>query len=279
MLQAGQIVRVPPLRDAEAAGANSPANNNKAAQDDAKERLQKLILHEDEALLILNKPYGLSVQGGSKMRHHLGRLLAESGEPYAQAKLIHRLDRDTSGLLVLGKTVAAARHLSKQFQQRRVQKNYLALILGVPHPQEGEITAYVKKAVGETGSQREQLQRAEHGEKGAQFSKTEYEILAQAGRKASLVMLRPLTGRTHQLRAHMAWMGHAIAGDHKYLCDREPLQGEIEDKLHLHAASLHFLHPQTEQPVLFSAPLPDHMRKAFHLLGFSEREISSINFF
>lgn len=145
MLQAGQIVRVPPLRDAEAAGANSPANNNKAAQDDAKERLQKLILHEDEALLILNKPYGLSVQGGSKMRHHLGRLLAESGEPYAQAKLIHRLDRDTSGLLVLGKTVAAARHLSKQFQQRRVQKNYLALILGVPHPQEGEITAYVKK--------------------------------------------------------------------------------------------------------------------------------------
>ncbi len=262
-LEAGQSVRIPPLPEP----GETPAKPLLSPEDRA--FVKSLVLHEDKEIIAFNKPSGLPVQGGSKVKRHLDGLLEAFGEGERKPKLVHRLDKDTSGLLVVAKTTAAAQRLARLFQGRDVTKTYWCVALGVPAPKAGEIKGFMKKAAGPDGD-REQMVAARHGEEGAQYALTRYAVAAEAARRASWVVLRPETGRTHQLRVHMAAMGHSILGDHKYVCDRET-PGELPDRLHLHARKLEIPRP-SGAPLVLEAPLPPHMADSFQALGFDARD-------
>ncbi len=261
-LQAGDQVRVPPLPPA---GAPRPVRPVSAA--DAA-RLRAMVLHEDDQVIALNKPAGLAVQGGSKTTRHIDGMLAALARGGERPRLAHRLDRDTSGVLLLGRTAAAAAALARAFATRQARKTYWAIVLGVPRPPQGQISGFMKKGAGPGG--REVMVQARHGDPDALFARTNYAVLARAGQRASWLALRPETGRTHQLRLHMAGLGHAIAGDRKYTCDRPELGG-LAPQLHLHARAITLPHPDGSL-LQVEAPLPAHMRAAFDALGFDETE-------
>lgn len=261
----GQIVRVPPLPDA----APRPPPGALSAQDEA--FVQSLVLHRDEDVIVLNKPAGLAVQGGAKTGRHLDQLL--DGLKFgaeARPKLIHRLDRDTSGCLVLACHPRAAAALGEAFRDRDTDKIYWAIVIGAPRPKVGEIRGWMRKAPGPREADREMMQQAVQTDEGAVHAITQYVVLSDAGQRAAWVALRPVTGRTHQLRFHMAEIGHAIAGDPKYKCDR-PVPGGLEHSLQLHARALKLPHPSGGE-LRVTAPLPPHMMRAFDLLGFDARE-------
>jgi 23S rRNA pseudouridine955/2504/2580 synthase len=233
--------------------------------------VRDLVIHEDESVIVLNKPPGIAVQGGSGTTRHLDGLMEAFSHPdHGRPKLVHRLDRDTSGALVFARTPAAAAKLAKSFASRRTDKVYWAICLGTPHPLSGEIRGFLKKQGSARDPDRELVRRASHGDPEAQFAITDYEVIAHAGTRASWVALKPVTGRTHQLRFHMAEAGTAIAGDPKYVCDR-PQIGGLAEQLHLHARALRLPHPDGGT-LQVSARLPGHMRDAFELLGFHESE-------
>jgi 23S rRNA pseudouridine955/2504/2580 synthase len=263
-LNKGMQVRVPPLPDP---GAQKPANRV-SAEDAA--LLHEMVIYKDARVIVLNKPAGLAVQGGTKTHRHIDGMLDALAKKGERPRLVHRLDRDTSGVLLLGRDVAATAALAKAFQSRRAQKTYWALTLGVPRPEKGLLSGYMKKGFGEKG--RELMMTARHGDPDASYARTRYAVLARAGQRAAWVALRPETGRTHQLRFHMAGMGFAIAGDRKYICDRPDIGG-LEEQLHLHARAITLPHPDGG---VFSidAPLPKHMKQSFEALGFSINEIS-----
>ncbi|MCW5725291.1 MAG: RluA family pseudouridine synthase [Maricaulaceae bacterium] len=264
-LEAGQEVRLPDL-SAEAA-PRAPESLSKA--DIAYAR--SLVIYEDDELIAFDKPSGLAVQGGSKTMRHLDGLLGAFGEGEARPRLVHRLDKDTSGVLVAGKGAAAAARLAKAFQARETEKIYWAVVLGVPKPKRGEIAGFVKKTAGlGKGADREMMTAARQGEEGAQYALTRYAVAAEAGQRASWVMLRPVTGRTHQLRLHMAAMGHAILGDGKYVCDRPTPEG-LPQRLHLHARRL--VLPRGKERLVIETPPPPHMAETFAALGFAENLI------
>jgi 23S rRNA pseudouridine955/2504/2580 synthase len=207
-LAAGAMVRVPPLPDAPKPGEGKPALDPRDAAF-----ARSLVLYEDEEVLALNKPSGLAVQGGTKTTRHVDRLLSAWGEGLDRPRLTHRLDRDTSGVLVLGKTPAAAAKLSGAFARRRAEKTYWALVAGAPKPPEGVLELpLVKKGVGD----REMVVPAQPKEPGAEPAETEFVTVSRAAQRVTWMALRPHTGRTHQLRAHMLAMGHPILGDPKY---------------------------------------------------------------
>jgi 23S rRNA pseudouridine955/2504/2580 synthase len=262
-LAKGQAVRVPPLHDL--APPSSPKPGLSKADRDF---LASITLYEDDDLLILNKPPGIAVQGGTKTLHHIDRLLEGlSDEPERRPRLVHRLDRDTSGVLVVAKRRAVAAKLGRAFQTRSVRKIYWALVHGVPRPPQGKIEAALVKAAGAGG---DRVRKAQAGEQDvAQSAVTYYAVVDRAGRMASFVSLKPVTGRQHQLRAHMAIIGHPILGDVKYPSDAELPEG-IENKLHLHARRISFPHPSGEGVVDVTAPLPEHMQTSFSLFGFNE---------
>lgn len=277
-LLAGQTVRVPPLgaiQKSDRADKRPPLN----AAD--RQFLADITLYEDDDLLILNKPSGLAVQGGSKTTRHIDGLLAQLGDgPETRPRLVHRLDRDTSGVLVVAKRRQVAAALGKAFQTRSVRKIYWAVVGGVPVPGQGRIEAALVKAPGPEG---DRVRKARPGEQAiAQSAVTYYSVNDRAGQKASFVTLKPVTGRQHQLRAHMAMFGHPILGDQKYRHQeygRKAFGGEdgeaqasgVEDRLHLHARRISFRHPTGEGVVDVTAPLPEHMRKSFALFGFAEK--------
>lgn len=261
-LEAGQEVRVPPLPDPDAepeAGAAVPRADANL--------IRSLVLYRDDDMIALNKPSGLAVQGGSKTRRHIDSMLPALADGGDRPRLVHRLDRDTSGVLVVARNARSAARLSKLFKGRDVEKTYWAIVLGVPRPREGEIKGHVKKAAGAgKGGDREQMTFARHGEDGAQYSLTRYAVIAEAGRRASWIELRPVTGRTHQLRVHMAAAGHAILGDRKYTCDI-PAPTGLDARLQLHARSLRL--PRADGRVVeIAAPLPEHMAGTFETFGF-----------
>jgi len=267
-LLAGQTIRVPPLPDADSRPPPKPISESD------QELIRSLVLYQDEDVIVLNKPAGLAVQGGSKTTRHIDGMLdvlATNGE---RPRLAHRLDRDTSGLLILGRTPAATASLAKAFQSHRAKKTYWAIVRGVPRPGRGIVKGFMKKGRG-AGGDRELMQRARHGEEGAQHARTAYVVVAEAGRRASWVALRPETGRTHQLRFHMAEIGHSVCGDKKYECDI-PDPGGLEERLHLHARSLSFPHPSGRGEVTFEAPLSAHMADAFDALGFQPGEYINV---
>src|SRR3990170_2010070 len=262
-LTQGQTVRVPPLPDV----APPPAPKHKLSKAD-REFLASITLYEDDDLLVLNKPSGIAVQGGTKTPHHIDRLLEGLGdEPETRPRLVHRLDRDTSGVLVVAKRRAVAAKLGRAFQTRSVRKIYWALVHGVPKPHQGKIEAALVKAAGPEG---DRVRKARPGEQErAQSAVTYYAVVDRAGQEVAFLSLKPVTGRQRQLRAHMAIIGHPILGDEKYRSSAELPEG-IENKLHLHARRISFAHPSGEGVVDVTAPLPDHMRQSFALFAFEE---------
>ena len=260
-LTAGAQVRVPPLPDAPTA--------DEANQLDARDvaYARSLVIYEDEEVLALNKPCGLAVQGGTKTTKHVDRLLSAWGEGLHRPRLVHRLDRDTSGVLVLGKTPGAAAKLAGAFAKRRAQKIYWALVAGMPKPQEGVLELpLAKRGVGD----REMVVPADPKDPDAETAETEFVMLSNAGRQAAWMALWPYTGRTHQLRAHMLAMGCPILGDPKYKTDASAeLSGGL--KLQLHARRLVLPHP-SRGTLMLEAPLSPVMRAGFERFGFDENE-------
>ena len=262
-LAAGQTVRIPPLPD-----TRPPPAPAQAVSKADRTFLASITLYEDDDLLVLNKPSGIAVQGGTKTTHHVDRLLEGLGDgPETRPRLVHRLDRDTTGVLVIAKRRAIAAKLGRAFQTRSVRKIYWALVHGVPKPPQGKIDAALVKAGGPDG---DRVRKARAGEQDiAQSAVTHYAVVDRAGQKVAFVSLKPVTGRQHQLRAHMAIIGHPILGDGKYQGDKNLPEG-IPNRLYLHARRISFPHPSGEGIVDITAPLPEHMAKAFALLGFAE---------
>jgi 23S rRNA pseudouridine955/2504/2580 synthase len=272
----GQVVRVPPLPEPrDAAPARPPAQPGPAEAA----ALAAAVLWRDDHLIVLNKPAGLAVQGGTKQRRHLDAMLAAlrfgcDEDP----RLVHRLDKDTSGLLVLARTGRAATALARLFRTRAVEKTYVAVVSGRPEPLAGTIRFGLVKAGGEGEGER---MRAVHPDEvaatpGARHAVTAYRVIDCAGKRAAWLALRPVTGRTHQLRAHLAALGCPIAGDGKYGGRGQEnlgsgwgasLGGALSRKLHLHAARLRLPHPVTGRPLAFEAPLPEHMARTFAFFG------------
>jgi 23S rRNA pseudouridine955/2504/2580 synthase len=261
----GQVVRVPPLPDA------PPAKSGPRLSRADEALAQDLVLHIDDDVIVLNKPAGLAVQGGVRTPRHVDALLgALRFGREDRPKLVHRLDRDTSGCLVLGRHPRAAAALAEAFRDRDTDKIYWAIVLGAPRPPIGEVRCWMHKAPGLHEADRERMVRCAQNDEGAVHSITQYANLSEAGGKAAWVALKPVTGRTHQLRFHMAELGNAIVGDRKYTCDR-PTPGGLAAQLHLHARAIRLPHP-TRGVLKAEAPLPEHMIQAFETLGFNARE-------
>jgi 23S rRNA pseudouridine955/2504/2580 synthase len=267
-LSAGQAIRVPPLQAMDAAAPKKREGLSAAERN----FLADITLYEDDDLLILNKPSGIAVQGGSKTVRHIDGLLERLGDgPETRPRLVHRLDRDTSGVLVVAKRRSIAARLGKAFQTRSVRKIYWAVVDGLPKPPQGKIDAALVKAPGPEG---DRVRKARPGEQEvAQSAVTYYSVNDRAGQQAAFVTLKPVTGRQHQLRAHMAMIGHPILGDAKYgPHGTEAVPEGVENRLHLHARRISFPHPAGEGVVDVTAPLPDHMRRTFALFGFPEKD-------
>jgi 23S rRNA pseudouridine955/2504/2580 synthase len=264
-LSGGAQVRVPPLPDAPPTGEKRERDKTLDSREIAYAR--SLVLYEDEEVLVLNKPSGLAVQGGTKTRNHVDRLLSAWGEGLERPRLVHRLDRDTSGVLVLGKSPGAAAKLSGAFARRRALKTYWALVVGNPKPFEGVLELpLIKKGVGD----REMVVPADPKEPGAEPAETEFVTLSRAGPRVAWMALRPYTGRTHQLRAHMLAMGHPILGDPKYSNEAAAALSEGL-KLQLHARRLVLPHP-SRGTLILEAPLSPELKAGFARFGFDEHE-------
>jgi len=264
-IAAGQEIRFPPVEPDEA--RRGPAKPRRAAvtQEEA-EFVRSLVIHEDAHGLVLNKPPGLATQGGTKTANHLDRLLdGLADEAGNRPKLVHRLDKDTSGALLVARTARAAAFFSKAFSGRTARKIYWALVVGVPDSPEGLIDAPLAKQPG-TGGEKMHID-AEHG----QSARTRWRLIDRAGNRAAWLELQPLTGRTHQLRAHMAAIGHPIIGDGKYGGPESFLTGGISRKLHLHARRLKIDSPGGGQ-IDVTAELPDHFAQSLDMLGFDIAE-------
>jgi len=261
-LAAGAMVRVPPFADAKETGDKKAALSPRDAAF-----VRSLVLYEDDEVLALNKPAGLAVQGGTKTVHHIDRLLSAWGEGVDRPKLVHRLDRDTSGVLILGKTPAAAAHLSGAFAKRRAEKTYWAIVAGAPRPPEGVIELnLVKTGVGD----RELVVPADPKDPRGDPAETEYVTVARASQRVTWMALRPRTGRTHQLRAHMQAIGHPILGDPKYGTETS---GQLSEglQLQLHARKVSLPHPGGGLLVV-EAPISKEMQAGFDRFGFDEHE-------
>jgi 23S rRNA pseudouridine955/2504/2580 synthase len=273
----GMVVRVPPLPEAP---APAPAAQGIAGDDLA--MIAAAVLWKDQHIIALNKPAGLPSQGGSGVgSRHVDALAEALRFGYKEApKLVHRLDRDTSGVLLLARTDRIARALSEAFRSRTTRKIYWAAVAGVPSPRKGTIRFGLVKAPGHgRGGEGERMQcihpaRIDATE-GAKRATTDYAVLESLGSRVSWVALVPVTGRTHQLRAHMAEIGHPVIGDGKYGGSGQEnpgdgwgaqLGGEISRKLHLHARSIAFDHPVTGARITLTAPLPPHMQRTWKTL-------------
>jgi 23S rRNA pseudouridine955/2504/2580 synthase len=287
----GQRVRVPPLKlDAPVALAREISQTDLRA-------LQDVILYEDRDLLVLDKPFGLAVQGGSGMTRHIDGMLASMpNERGDRPVLVHRLDRDTSGVLLVAKTRSIAADLGEIFRSRQARKIYWALVEGVPKPAQGRISLYLAKGEGmdqarparrgEDGRKKlEKMRVARHGDEDARHSVTYYAIVDKAAPRLAWLSLKPITGRTHQLRAHAEAIGHPVIGDRKYgaMPGNDPRRNDplrripdgVDRKLHLLARRLILPHPGGGT-LDVTAPLPEHMRRAFDMFGFDVKRYDPI---
>jgi len=261
-LSAGQVLRVPPGGEAKPGGkAQRP---RRELSDDEVAEAEAMVLEQDRAAIVLNKPPGLATQGGSGTTRHVDGLLdAFCGEDDPRPRLVHRLDKDTSGVLLIARTPGSAAFFSKRFSGRSAQKIYWALVMGVPEISEGLIDLPLAKQPG-TGGEKMHVDEA-----GGQPARTRYRVIERAGNRAAWVELHPLTGRTHQLRVHMAAIGHPIVGDGKYGGQAAFLTGSISRKMHLHARRLIIDHPDGDR-IDVTAPLPEHFATSMEQLGFDE---------
>lgn len=269
----GQQVRIPPqLGNPEFSRQTIHHMTQNTIRDRAdRDVLDAMILHEDSKVIVFNKPSGLAVQGGSGVNRHIdGMLESLRNAKGEKPRLVHRLDRDTSGVLVVARTRSAAAALTAAFRHRTTQKTYWAICRGVPRKQSGKISTYLVKEKTENG---DRMRVAKHGEPGADHAVSHYQVIEKSGSSLCWVSLQPVTGRTHQLRVHTDHIGHPIIGDPKYFSTENwHLPGGIQNRLHLHARSLEIPHPEGGKLVV-TAPLPPHMVQTFNLLGLdSNRE-------
>ncbi len=258
-LMPGQSVRVPPIPNASKPAPIVPVVDER----DAKE-MARMVVYRDEQVIVLNKPAGLAVQGGPGIVRHVdGMLDALRDGSEHRPRLVHRIDRDTSGLLLLARTPGAAGKLAASFRTRDVRKTYWAVVVGRPNPAEGVIDLPLARLGAGPGSV---FVAAERDEEDAAHALTEYVVKDAAARKMAWLELSPLTGRTHQLRVHCEAIGTPILGDPKYGGEAAHLEG-FADQLHLHARSLDLPHPAGGR-LAVSAELPAHMKDTFRTLGF-----------
>jgi 23S rRNA pseudouridine955/2504/2580 synthase len=260
-VSAGQDVRLPP-QVIHAKSAEKPKSAPKPMGS-----LEDRILYMDKHVIVLDKPPGLATQGGSGLTRHVdGMLDSLAFERSTRPKLVHRLDKDTSGVLLIARTASSAAGLSAALAARDASKVYWALTRGVPQPRHGFIKGALAK---EGGRGNERMAVSEDDE--AKFALTEYAVMGAAGSEFAWVAARPVTGRTHQIRVHLASLGAPIVGDFKYGGAEAKGRGAIADKLHLHARSIDIARPDgTRLQVM--APLPPHMRDSWQLLGFDPED-------
>jgi 23S rRNA pseudouridine955/2504/2580 synthase len=260
-LTAGQAVRIPPLH----LDAPKKSSGLSEAEQKTLAALKEMTLFEDDDVLVLNKPAGLAVQGGSGTTHHVDRMLEVMRDAKGQRpRLVHRLDKETSGCLLVAKTRFAASQLTGSFRSRSARKIYWAMVAGVPKPKQGRISTFLAKEEREDDSF---MRIAEHGDEGASHAVTYYAVVETAAQKLAWVSLKPVTGRTHQLRAHMEHIGHPIVGDPKYFqIENWELPGGIQNRLHLLARRIVIPHPRGGL-IDATAPLPLHMQQSWNLLG------------
>jgi 23S rRNA pseudouridine955/2504/2580 synthase len=260
----GQAIRVPPLGDS-SGDAPAPRQSPRARpQDEA--LLRDLVIHRDEHAIVLNKPPGLAVQGGSNTTHHVDGLL--DGLRFGneeRPRLVHRLDKDTSGVLLIARTAAAAAFFTRAFRDKTTRKTYWAIVAGLPDLRQGKIDLSLTKGVLHGAKGRERV----HADDDGKDAITYYTVVDSAGDRASWLALLPLTGRTHQLRAHCAAIGTPILGDGKYGGAAAHIPGgAAAHRLHLHARALEIPHP-AGFTLKATAPLPAHMRHTWEFLGFA----------
>jgi len=265
----GQAIRIPPLKI-------EPLKPRDDAPSGQKDRafIKSITLYEDDDVLVLNKPMGLAVQGGSGTYRHLdGMLGSMTGKDGQRPRLVHRLDKDTSGCLLVAKTRFAATALAKTFRTRSARKIYWALVAGVPRPHQGRVSTFLAKEAREDESM---MRIARHGEDGASHAVTYYAVVDTAAQKLAWLSLKPVTGRTHQLRAHMEHIGHPIIGDEKYFrIENYEFPGGMQNKLHLLARRIAIPHPRGGT-IDVTAPLPPHMQQSWNLLGFDAKRYDPI---
>ena len=262
-LAVGQDVRIPPLAF-DRRPVDLPSAETRPLTKEERALFRSMILHEDDDLYVLNKPEGLAVQGGTKTHRHVdGLLMGLSAELGERPRLVHRLDRDTSGVLVVAKKRLIASSLGRLFSSRAVRKIYWAVVKGLPRPAQGRLDVALVKSATSDG---DRVTGAAVGQENAQRAVTLYSVVDKAPPTLAWVSLRPITGRQHQLRAHMAHVGHPILGDNKYGGD-EDLPEAIANKLHLHARRITFPHPRGGT-VDVTAPLPNFMRQTWKYFGF-----------
>ncbi|MCF6321218.1 MAG: RluA family pseudouridine synthase [Rhizobiaceae bacterium] len=266
----GQVIRIPPMLNnmgnREGSGQVRHLTSNTIRDRHDVDVLRAMLLHEDDKVFVFNKPAGLAVQGGSGLNRHVDKMLesmrSKKGE---KPRLVHRLDRDTSGVLVVAKTRGAAAALAKSFRRRDTQKTYWAVCKGVPRKKQGGISEYMVRYSTPDG---DRMRIARHGEPGADHSQSNYRLIENSGPNLSWLELQPVSGRTHQLRVHTAHIGHPIIGDSKYFnIENWALPGGIQNRLHLHARNIKIPHP-AGGTLNITAPLPQHMVQTFNLLGF-----------
>lgn len=261
-LPAGAQVRVPPLPEPGERPEGPPTLSDQDIRF-----IRGLVIHEDADVIAINKPSGLAVQGGTKTTRHVDRLLSAWGEGLERPRLVHRLDRDTSGVLLLGKTPGAAAKLAGAFARRRAKKTYWAIVAGAPKPGQGTLDLPLIK--GGSGD-REMMRPAQPKEPGADPAVTDYATISRAGHRAAWMALRPLTGRTHQLRVHMRALGHPIIGDPKY---GDASTADLSEglRLQLHHRRIELEHPAGGKLVV-EAPISPEMQAGFDRFGFTPDE-------
>jgi 23S rRNA pseudouridine955/2504/2580 synthase len=282
-VEEGQQVRIPPLPTEAAPKPDRP----KVSDRDA-EMIRAAVIYRDDHILALNKPPGLPTQGGSGQTRHVdGMAEALKFGLEDKPRLVHRLDKDTSGVLLLARTRAGAKALTEAFRARETRKIYWAAVAGVPQPRMGTIRFGLVKEPGHGKGGEGEKMRCIHPDEveanpDAKRAVTDYAVLSALGQRASWCALVPVTGRTHQLRAHMAEIGHPIVGDGKYGGSGQEnlgdgwgaqLGGEISRKLHLHARSLTLTHPMTGARLTLTAPLPEHMARTWEALEWSASDV------
>ncbi|WP_309086528.1 RluA family pseudouridine synthase [Chelativorans sp.] len=266
-VQPGQLIRVPPLA-VDHKGGGPTTMRTIRNQGDA-EVLAQMLIHEDDKVFVFNKPAGLAVQGGSGVTRHVDDMLeAWRNKKGEKPRLVHRLDRDTSGVLVVARTRLAAMKLAEAFRARETKKIYWALVKGAPKKAEGRISSWLVREPTPDG---DRVRVAKHGEAGADHAVSNYRVVEQAGTVLTWLEMEPYTGRTHQLRVHAASIGCPIIGDPKYFeADQNwELPGGIQNRLHLHARRIVIPHPDGGT-VDVTAELPPHMQQSWNLLGFDE---------
>ena len=261
-------IRVPPIGNNPNAGKEyRPKTKTKRHNEEDSRLIRDMVIYQDNSVIVLNKLPGIAVQGGSGITRHVDGLLEYlQGDNPERPKLVHRLDKDTSGVLVIARSSAAAKSLTESFRNRKTSKIYWAMVIGRPERTEGTVNAPLDK---EPGTRGERMMVSDKGKKAV----TDFYVMDSALRSTSWVAFKPVTGRTHQIRVHATVLDTPIVGDGKYGGKQAFLDGAVSKKLHLHARSIEIDHPDGGM-LSVTADLPRHMKETWDMFGFDKNDKS-----